>query len=200
MWLFYPKPCISVSARELLTLSPRLGRLLPSACREINVYKWNSTERQSHSGFIKNPLQNVLVLYPAEQQSGVYTSWLWQREQHPVHFKCVKCGEEDHQVLPLHLGAVRGALLLSNNPKGWDAAAEPKDIWSAHFKGALDYVRAQSILRGSFEGKLSAEPLVAARRLSVCAFVCLNPFFSLFLEPSCGVLSFCWRSFTIKTI
>lgn len=43
------------------------------------------------------------------------------------------------------------------------AAAEPKDISSVHFKGALDYVRAQSILRGSFEGKLTAEPLVAAR-------------------------------------
>lgn len=123
MWLFYPKPCISVAARKLLTLSLRLGWPLPSACREINVYKWNSAERQSHTGFIKNPLQNVLVLYPAEQQNSVYTSWLQWREQHPAHFKCVKCTEEDHQVLPLYLGAVRRALLLSNNPKGWDAAS-----------------------------------------------------------------------------
>lgn len=43
---------------------------------------------------------------------------------------------------------------------------------------------AQSILRGSFEGKLSAEPLVAAQ--CVCLFVCLNPFYSLLLPPCWG--------------
>lgn len=35
------------------------------------------------------------------------------------------------------------------------------------------------VLRGSFEGKLSAEPLVAAR----CLFVCLNPFYSALSTP-----------------
>lgn len=47
-----------------------------------------------------------------------------------------------------------------------------------HFKCALQRglgLCSQSILRGSFEGNLSSEPLVAAR----CLFVCLNPFYSL---------------------
>lgn len=47
-----------------------------------------------------------------------------------------------------------------------------------HFQCALQRglgLCSQSILRGSFEGNLTSEPLVAAR----CLFVCLNPFYSL---------------------
>ena len=71
----------------------------------------------------------------------------------------------DHQVLPLHLEPAeeRFSSPITQRAEMPLAAAEPKDISSVHFKGALDYVRAQSILRGSFEGKLTAEPLVAAR-------------------------------------
>lgn len=74
------------------------------------------------------------------------------------------------------------------------ATAEPKDISSAHFKGALDYVRAQSILRGSFEGKLTAEPLVAAHKL--CVFACLSePIFLTVLQRRCGVQEFLLLNF-----
>ena len=79
--------------------------------------------------------------------------------------KCVKCGEATGTTRCC-LSTSRPAEKRFSSPITQRAetplaAAEPKDISSVHFKGALDYVRAQSILRGSFEGKLAAEPLVA---------------------------------------
>lgn len=98
-------------------------------------------------------------------------------------------------MLPLHLEPAeeRFSSPITQRAEMPLAAAEPKDISSVHFKGALDYVREQSILRGSFEGKLTAEPLVAAQFVCgvcvvfVCLFVCLNPFYSLLLPLCCGV-------------
>ena len=78
-------------------------------------------------------------------------------------------------MLPLHLEPAeeRFSSPITQRAEMPLAAAEPKDISSVHFKGALDCVRAQSILRGSFEGKLTAEPLVAAQCIYVCVCVCV---------------------------
>ncbi len=140
----------------------------------------NSTVPQSHTGFIKI-------------HSKMYSCFIRQKRRAP--FIPLGCGREaaeetstqctlnvwnvarrgsgDHQVLPLHLEPAEERFSSPTTQRAEMplAAAEPKDISSVHFKGALDYVRAQSILRGSFEGKLAAQPLVAA--LCVCVCVCL---------------------------
>ena len=124
-------------------------------------------------------------------------------------------GSGDHQVLPLHLEPAeeRFSSPITQRAEMPLAAAEPKDISSVHFKGALDYVRAQSILRGSFEGKLTAEPLVATQCVCVCVCVCLfvclskpillTAFATVLWEGSSPAKSFSekqnWKSFVPKS-
>lgn len=65
----------------------------------------------------------------------------------------MKCGEDGRRgppgVLPLHLGPPEERIPFPTPlPEMSLADAAPKDVWSVHFKGALDYVHAQSIRRG----------------------------------------------------
>lgn len=158
---------------------------------------------QSHTGFIKIFPQNVAQhkITSVEFRPPGCGCVCHRGDKHPVYFKCVKCGAERQQGPPGAASPPRadwGALLLSNDPKGWDAT---RSSWAKrHFKCVLQrgarIMFVHSLSWGiSFEGKLTAEPLVATRFLHVClnvcvcvcVFVCLNLFYSLFLPEHCGM-------------
>lgn len=83
----------------------------------------------------------------------------------------------------------RGALLLSNNPKGWDAtrSSRAKKTFQVCTSKGPWIMFAHSLSWGDpLKGNLVQShwwPLCVC----VCLFVCLNPFYSLLLPPCSGV-------------
>lgn len=145
----------------------RLGLVLPSEC------KWNSHKEAA-----------LDLLNPPRKKFTLLGSTIGGHE-HPVYFKpCETCRGElgDHQVC-------LSTSCCFSSPITWRAETPlASSRAKRHFKCALQRghgLCSQSILRGSFEGNLSSEPLVAAR----CLFVCLNPFYSLLAT----VLRWRWR-------
>lgn len=170
LWLL---PCGFNPTNEIRPV-PALGAAPPA---EKCVYKQNATVWQSHTGFIKihSKMYSCFIRHKTRAPFIPLGCGRKPRTQCTLNvWNVVKRGSRDHQVLPLHLKPAeeRFSSPITQRAEMPLAAAEPKDISSVHFKGALDYVRAQSILRGSFEGKLSAEPLVATPCVCVC--VCLS--------------------------
>lgn len=174
-----------------IILTTGLGAAQPADNKTKDVctlqYEQNFTMRQSHRGFNKPTPKCTRALSGRKREQHLYLLAAVTRTPCTLNvWNAMRRGSRDHQVLLLHLEPAeqRFSSPITQRAEMPLAAAEPKDISSVHFKGALDYVHAQTILRGSFEGKLTAEPLVATQCMCVCL---LNPFFSLPLPLCCGI-------------
>lgn len=139
--------------------------------------------RQSHTGFIKIHSKMYLCFIRQKTRAPFIPLGCGSEAAEGSSTQCTlnvwnmaKRGSGDHQVLPLHLEPAeeRFSSPITQRAEMPLAAAEPKDISSAYFKGALDYVRARLSWGDPLKGNLLQSHWWPLSVVCVCVCFCLS--------------------------